>query len=133
MKVLMAVIYRPPGCGAPDFFQIITAGIEKSLLENKEVTLIGDLNCNMLTSNPLSDKMQQLLDDYGFTQLITEPTRITSDSQTLTGIIATTHPENYGSRGVISCGVSDHMLVYTEQMICANPPAGTITTMFQQV
>ena len=80
MKVLMAVIYRPPGCGAPDFFQIITAGIEKSLLENKEVTLIGDLNCNMLTSNPLSDKMQQLIDDYGFTQLITEPTRITSDS-----------------------------------------------------
>ena len=56
-KVLMAVIYRPPGCGALDFFQIITAGIEKSLLENKEVTLIGDLNCNMLTSNPLSDKM----------------------------------------------------------------------------
>ena len=87
----------------------------------------------MLTSNPLSDKMQQLLDDYGFTQLITEPTRITSDSQTLTGIIANTYLENYGSRGVNSCGVSDHMLVYTEQMICANPPAGTITTMFQQV
>lgn len=34
-KVLMAVIYRPPGCGALDFSQIITAGIEKSLLENK--------------------------------------------------------------------------------------------------
>ena len=127
-KVLMAVIYRPPGCGAPDFFQIIATGIEKSLLENKEVTLIGDLNCNMLTCNPLSDKLQQLLDDYGFTQLITEPTRITSDSQTLIDVIATTHPENYGSRGVISCGVSDHMLVYAEQMICANPPVGTITT-----
>ena len=52
----------------------------------------------MLTSNPLSDKLQQLLDDYGFTQLIKEPTRITSDSQTLIDVIATTHPENYGSR-----------------------------------
>ena len=98
-KVLMAVIYHPSGCGAPDFFQIITAGIEKSLLENKEVTLIGDLNCNMLTSNPLSDKMQQLLDDYGFTQLITEPTRTTSDSQTLINVIATTHPKNIWVRG----------------------------------
>ena len=105
--ILLAVAYRPPGCGAPNIFHDIVMSIENSLMENKEVVIIGDLNFNMLTSNSLSGNLCQFLEEYGFSQLIMDPKRVTSDSQTLIDIITTTHPENYEKSGIIPCGVSD--------------------------
>ena len=105
--ILLAVAYHPP---APNIFHDIVMSIENSLMENKEVIIIGDLNCNMLTSNSLSGNLQQFLEEYGFSQLIMDPTRVTSDSQTLIDIIATTHPKNYEKSGIIPCGVCDHCI-----------------------
>lgn len=72
--------------------------------------LTGDLNCNMLTDNPLSNNLRLLLHQYRLSQLIMESTRITSDSQTLIDIIATSHPRNYKRSGITPCGISDHLL-----------------------
>ena len=59
--ILLAGAYYPPGCGAPN----IVMSIESSLTKYKEVVIIGDLNCNMLTKNT-----RHILDKYGFSQLI---------------------------------------------------------------
>ena len=82
----------------------------------------------MLTDNPLSNKLRQLLHQYGLSQLIVEPTRITSDSQTLIDIIATSHPRNYERCGITPCSISDHLLVFAEQTMRVTPlPVETIT------
>ena len=47
----------------------------------------------------------------GFTQLITKPTRITKDSQTLIDIITTNSVENISHIDVIDKSLSDHDMV----------------------
>ena len=47
----------------------------------------------------------------GFTQLITKPTRITKDSQTLIDIITTNSVENISHIDVIAKSLSDHDMV----------------------
>ena len=100
--ILLAGAYHPLGCGAPNIFHDIVMSIESSLMEYKQVVIIGDLNCNMLTKNSC-----HFLEEYGFSQLIMDPTRVTSDSQTLIDTITTTHPKNCEKSGIIPCGVSD--------------------------
>lgn len=77
----------------------------------------------MFTDKLLSNNLWQFLQRYDLTQLIVQPTRITTDSQSLIDIIATSHPGNYKSCGTIPCGISDRLLVYAEQEMCVTPSA----------
>ena len=52
-----------------------------------------------------------ILDIFDFHQLITEPTRITSDSQTLIDLCITNSPDKITASGTFSLGISDHSLV----------------------
>ena len=49
---------------------------------------------------------------YGLNQLIREPTRVTSDSNTLIDLCVTNSPEKVTKSGVIHLGISDHSLVF---------------------
>ena len=58
---------------------------------------MGDLNCNMLPSSLNNVNIQALLniaDIYNIKHLITEPTRVTPVSSTLSDVIFTGHPDN---------------------------------------
>ena len=48
--------------------------------ENKELHILGDLNCNMLTNNPNhpTKTLKGILETYQLSQLNTEATRITT-------------------------------------------------------
>ena len=64
--------------------------------ENKELHILGDLNCNMLTniSNQHATKtLKGILETYQLSQLITEATRITTSSCTLIDHYITSMPE----------------------------------------
>ena len=54
-------------------------------MEEKESIILGDFNCNVLEINetPHTSKLTSLYDEYQYTQLIKQPTRITSSIQTL--------------------------------------------------
>ena len=93
--------------------------------ENKELHILGDLNCNMLTniSNQPTKTLKGILETYQLSQLITEATRITTSSCTLIDHYITSMPEKIVQSGVIHTGISDHSLIYGIRKI--NPVLST--------
>ena len=75
--------------------------------ENKELVVVGDLNCDV--SKPLAGSHTQRLKFlcylYQLEQFINEPTRVTSTSATLIDLILTNTPENILQSGVIHLGI----------------------------
>ncbi|CAB4016740.1 Hypothetical predicted protein [Paramuricea clavata] len=82
--------------------------------EDKELILIGDLNCDVSKTilDPHTCKLQFLCSLYQIDQLIKESTRLTPKSATLIDLILKNRPENISRSGVIHLGISDHSLVY---------------------
>ena len=76
--------YKPPN-SAQDVFRHFESLVDKVDSEQKDFYLLGDLNCNMLdgSNNHNSSTLTNILDIYGLSQLISEPTRITPTSRTL--------------------------------------------------
>ena len=50
--------------------------------EQKEIDIVGDMNCNMLKSDASTTQLLDILGENGLSQLVTLPTRITSKSIT---------------------------------------------------
>ena len=115
--VVIMGIYRPPKPIGNNYYATLEkelhdltswASIQKSLL-----VMTGDLNLDRL--RPLSREgkiLWDLEDVYGLTCLITRPTRITNNSQTLIDVILTNKPELFKDCGVCDIGISDHALIY---------------------
>ena len=78
--------------------------------ENKELHILGDLNCDMLKS--VSDQptktLKTIYEAYQLSQLITEGTRITNRSCTVIDHYVTSMPEKIN----LSETRSDHSLIY---------------------
>ena len=82
--------------------------IESLSVENKEVLVLGDFNCDFsakTTTQPECKQMKCLFKSLSFRQLINSPTRIASESSTLLDLIATNNPLNIRSSGVLSSGL----------------------------
>ena len=84
-------------------------------MEEKESIILGDFNCNVLEINKLTphkSKLTSLYDEYQYTQLVKQPTRTTSCTQTLIDHLATTASHRIQSSGVCHLSISDHCLIY---------------------
>ena len=59
--------------------------------DNKEIIFTGDLNCDLLSDvyQAHTHKLTELLNIHQLEQVITDPTRITCNSETLIDILAT--------------------------------------------
>ena len=83
-------------------------------MQNKELILTGDLNCD-LSLPVLQSQSWQLLDIlklFQMKQVIADATRITSNTSSLLDIIATNCPDKVKESGMFHLGISDHSLVY---------------------
>ena len=82
--------------------------------ENKEVIILGDFNCDLLSStiSNYTRKFLDLIEVFQFDQAITQPTRITQNSETLIHVALKNCPENIMNSGVAHVGISDHSLIY---------------------
>ena len=110
---IVASVYRPPDASSA-FFDAFEKMIGLIDDENKELHILGDLNCDMLKS--VSDQptktLKTIYEAYQLSQLITEGTRITNRSCTLIDHYVTSMPEKINLSGVIHTGISDHSLIY---------------------
>ena len=88
-------------------------------MEDKEIIILGDLNCDISSTKPVSHtkKLLSLIDNYQFVQLINEPTRITESTSTIIDLILTNQDQRIPRTGVIQIGISDHNLIYTVRKI----------------
>ena len=76
-------VYRPPNTTVETFSKIERL-IQLVDDENKEVYMLGDLNCNLLDSNLSNVKMlQEIMQLYQLTQIIDDPTRVTKSTKSL--------------------------------------------------
>ena len=117
---LVTTIYRPPDKPV-SYFDQIESLISTTDLEGKESILIGDLNCDFLCeSNNNIKNLKRIIFTYGFSQLIKEPTRTTSDTKTIIDHIITNRTDLVSSSGIIYCGISDHDIVFMQKE-CVDP------------
>ena len=115
--------YRPPASTVDKFDEL---GNILGYLEtfNREIILLGDTNRDLLSvesgTGSTAEHMRNVYLDFGMKQLISEPTRETIRTSTLIDHIATTHPNNIVTSGVIKCGISDHYVVYCVRKLMGN-------------
>ena len=93
---LVSTWYRPPQ-SSPDLFSTFERIIDKIDAGNLELHLMGDLNCNLLSEvvSNNSSHLLNIIDIYGLTLLITQPTRVTQYSSTLIDLCLTNSPASY--------------------------------------
>ena len=88
---LVTTIYRSPDKPVAYFDQIESL-ISNSELDEKESTLIGNLNCDFLCeSNNNTKNPKRILFTYGFFPADKKPTRATSDTKTIMDHIITNY------------------------------------------
>ena len=58
-----------------------------------------------------------IIDIYGLTQLVTEPTRVTQYSSTLIDLCLTNSPDKISHSGVIDIGIIDHYAIYLKRKV----------------
>ncbi len=100
-SILLCNLYRPPNSGIA-FFDYLDSMIESSLNCKKEIIIMGDFNCNVMTSNPLSSNLLSVTDGHQLTQIISGPTRITNHSKTLIDLCFTSSPNSLSHSGTTS-------------------------------
>ena len=109
--ILLCNIYRPPAAdgsildGLSDMLKLATN-------ERKELMLIGDFNCNILSPNSYTDLLLSTTENYQLSQLLSEPTRITSKSQTLIDLCFVSSPQCFHSSGTFPLARNDHLMIY---------------------
>ena len=95
------------------FLDDFSASFMNSLLPDMEVLVIGDLNSDVFTGSSCHERrtLMDLCVSFNLSQLVTQPTRTTDTSMTLTDVALTTDKSFIGSCDVIISAVADHCLV----------------------
>ena len=119
---LVGHIYRPANSSVHwnEFFEEC---IEKVLQEEKEIYLLGDINRDLL-NDQIHRAWNDYMEPFGLTQLVSEPTRVTSVSRTLIDHIYCNCPENVKSVLVPKLGLSDHFPIFLTRKMHSHTPKG---------
>ena len=101
--------YRPPSASAEALSSLAKY---LSSLESNELLLVGDLNCDWLTS--ASDSLKSVCDSFNLTQLIngaTRPNVKCPEKSSLLDLILTNAPHKFSDIGIFANDLSDHCAV----------------------
>lgn len=121
-------VYRPPSdVNIQEFTGIMERKL--SLIDSTELCFVcGDLNIDLLNPNNTEQLFFDMLRSYLFTSLITQPTRIGSNSISLIDHIWSNSLSGFSS-GVILNDISDHYMTFVYVPIPTNE--GDITFSFR--
>ena len=109
---IIGSLYRSQTEGV-DYFDNLSEIVDGFINENIEAVLLGDLNCDFLKRNALTDHMTNFMEMHNLVQLVDKPTRITPTSKTLIDVILTTNRNICVNTNVIHHSFSDHGLIET--------------------
>ena len=110
---LIGIIYRPPDTSdylPPNFNNLLDDVLTLISVEGKELSLLGDINCNYLDKKN-NVEVKSIFTLYGLNQLITVATRVTENTSTLIDVILTNEPSRVTMSTVIPCDISDHNII----------------------
>ena len=110
---LIGIIYKPPNGKSDNLIEIIESILNEHMA-NKEVIIMGDFNIDASQENMSNwKKLYRSLSCLKLTQIISEPTRIGKNNETLIDHIWTNNTTLFNKSGVVRLGLSDHDLIYT--------------------
>ena len=111
-SLFIGIVYRKPDANT-SFFNTLEENIDRVMAVSNNVMILGDFNCNMITNNSLSKKVNELCSFTQMEQIVKEPTRVTPHSSSLIDLILTSSTISTVQSGVQCIGFSDHSLVFT--------------------
>ncbi len=111
--IIIAALYCRSQKDVPDYLDSLSEIMDGVSNENKELILMGDLNCDFLKKNSATTHMSSFLNVYSLDQLVTKPTRVTPTSRSLIDVIMTTNRNICAYTDVVHHSFSDHALVHT--------------------
>ena len=109
---IVTSFYRPPGKPV-SYFNDMEALLASLDSDNMEAIIMGGINNND------TENLKRVLSLHNLTQIMKEPTRITGISESLIDHVITNKPDMVHDSGVISCGISDHDIVFIERNVRA--------------
>ena len=110
--IILGSMYRHPNVNVDYFDKMVN--VKEHITTDHECIILGDLNYNyVLNDNLCTNPIQYLCQLAGFSQLVTEPTRVTMTSSSLIDVILSTTPSSHVQTGVIKLTLSDHYMPYT--------------------
>lgn len=110
---MLCVAYPPDDTPLSFFEDTLKPIYTQALLLNKPIIILGDLNCNGLDSSCHEyAAINSFTREMNLQQLIKEPTRITTTTETLLDVILVSDPSSVRKVGVINFPISDHLPVY---------------------
>ena len=122
-NTIVGCIYKHPGLTVQDFnFDFLQPLIDKIVIENKNIVLLGDFNIDLLhyETNKPTREFVDLMFSASLTPQITIPTRLTVRSKTLIDNIFTNSDEENSISGNLECCISDHLaqfLIFPRQKV----------------
>ena len=92
------------------------------ILRNKQILFVSDSNIDLLKYDHFeaANNLVDCFSEFGFTPVISRPTRLTSHSTTLIDHIFTNNCHTVTKSGVITETLSDHMAVYVNILLDPN-------------
>ena len=111
--IVIGSLYCRSQSEVPEYLDSLSEIMDDVTIDNKEIILLGDLNCDFLKKNPVTSHMSSFMNMYNLDQLVTKPTRITPNSKTLIDVILTTDCNICVNTDVVHHSFSDHSLVHT--------------------
>ena len=103
-------VYRPPDSSchlSKEWNNIFSLDLANIFDCEKETIVVGDFNVNYLKRADHRE-VKDIFNGHGLTQLIKDPTRVTSSSSTLIDLIFTNKPCNISKSTVLPLSLSDH-------------------------
>ncbi len=125
--------YNPHFKMSNDYLAYLEDYLKSLGRKSKSVTLIGDLNMDLLSNN--STKLSILLENFNFKSFQNKPTHIMKSSQTCIDVVFSNNSELISSTHVTNCPFSDHefVLVALNLKPVKNSPVVAETRTLNQV
>ena len=115
---IFAVIYRHPWDNADIFLNALDEKLQKLNKKRSKVILMGDINIDLNNESSLKSQYMHTIESNAFSNLITKPTRVTADSETIIDHLLTNDTESVITPGVFLYKLADHYAIYC---IVSNP------------
>ncbi len=115
--ILVGACYRPPD--QTMFYEILDEVCSKCTdFVNSEVIMIGDFNTDIRKTDLSGYKgLMNFCRSFSLHQLIKEPTRVCSSTQTIIDLVLVSDKSRIADSGVRNYGLSDHSIVFCTRKI----------------
>lgn len=110
---IFSVVYRPPNADSHAFLSFLETFLDFVSINKYSLFLGGDINIDQIKPSKLRNEFLSVLESYGFMNVITVPTRITTSSESLVDLFITNIGNFVVNSGTLAYEISDHLPIFT--------------------